>query len=132
MTYNIIQNIKGAEARDNYRFTCGDCHILAKRIAKVTGWDLCTFVDEEGDPFLHAFVRMPDGNILDVNGVQTEEAFRQHWQAPAEDPSYRIGTWTWSGLRASTWWTSPTFGRYSYARARIIAGKLLDQLSNKE
>lgn len=126
MAEGLIYGLNEAD-RDNYRFTCGDCHILALRLHRLTGWDLCTFADEDEEPRLHAFVRLPDGRILDVNGVQTETEFRAHWQADDQ-----IVSWTPAALRASTWFCPPTFGNYSYQKARVIADRLLDNLTPQE
>lgn len=60
-------------------FTCGDCHILAAEIARVTGWPLCAFRDDEGEPEAHAFVRMPDGRLLDVEGAHEPDKFIKAW-----------------------------------------------------
>lgn len=113
------------EGRDNYRFTCGDCHILALRLHRLTGWQLATFACSNGDPCDHAFVIHPDGDAVDVNGKTNMEEFMKGWGGGP------IATWTIPEFRKSTWWQGPEFGHYSYARARIVAGKLLDSLGCK-
>lgn len=111
--------------RDNYRFTCGDCHILALRLHRLTGWELATFADANGHPIMHAFVIHPDGDAVDVDGKRDIEAFRSGWGG------YRIKTWTIPEFRKSSWWGGTAFGHYSYARARVVAGKILADLGVK-
>jgi hypothetical protein len=108
------------------RFTEGDCHILAVRIHRLTGWPLATFADD-GFPHTHCFVQCPDGEYLDVEGKRPEAAFRDAWKLYL-NPGDTIKLWTIPELRASKWATEPVFGSYSYAAARRVAGKLLDSI----
>lgn len=66
----------------NTRFTCGDCHILARAIHRVTGWPMATFSFKSGKerlPDTHAFVRLPDGRYLDIEGVRTADEMYERW-----------------------------------------------------
>lgn len=108
-------------AGDVERFTEGDCHILARAIHRATGWTFCTF-DWKGLPDEHAFVRRPDGMLVDVEGVFTEPDYLAKWSHD------RIMEWndfdaftakhpTWAGH-----WCS--YGLYSYLRAWQLASKI--------
>lgn len=61
------------------RFTEGDCHILARAIHEATGWPMATFVSEDGEPDLHAFVKLPNGRFLDIEGISTEMDMYTRW-----------------------------------------------------
>lgn len=101
-------------ARDRVRFTCGDCHYLARALHLRTDWPLCAF--DHGGPDLHAFVRMPDGRYLDVEGPRTRAALRKRWET--DEP---IGEFAWSDFREF----GLEFGSYSRRRARVVAERLL-------
>lgn len=112
-------------ANDVYRFTCGDCHIFASRLARITThWMLATFVRPDDDRFdpgqshTHAFCVLPDGRCADIEGIRSEAEFRHHWGET--DP---IKTWT--SMRAlianNGGWSRPTMSDYSYRRARELA-----------
>lgn len=53
-------------------FGRGHCHSLALAIHELTGWPLAGMYDFHGT-LSHVLVWMPDGMLLDVNGVRTEE-----------------------------------------------------------
>jgi hypothetical protein len=112
-----------------YRFSYGDCHILAMRIHRLTGWPIATFCDSCG-PHTHAFVRHPDGDIVDVNGKQTEQEFRLRWAAYCDGMAEEIREWTIPELEASIWDTDPQFNG-SVRAARDVAGRLLASLGWK-
>jgi hypothetical protein len=110
---------------DHARFTEGDCHILAYAIVAATGWDFCTFEYEGGGgaPEYHAFVGMPDGRYLDINGVSTYDEMFQTWMLGS---AYGIRVWKDGELEESEWaaeamscWPS------SNKRAAQVARKLL-------
>lgn len=100
---------------DQGRFTQGDCHILARRLHRLTGWPLCAF--GWGGPDLHAFVLMPDGRYLDIDGAQTEDELRERWKCTSAISEFDL-----VDFRA---WGGPDFGHHSYARARAAADRLL-------
>lgn len=106
---------------DHERFTEGDCHILARAIHVRTGWPIHAFVDEAGYPDWHAFVVMPDGRALDVQGACDMEEFCERWGQPDHAP------FSWARLRRD--FDGPQFGQYSYRRAGVIAERLLDSLA---
>lgn len=60
------------------RFTRGDCHILAGAIHCMTGWPFCTFA-HGAYPAVHAFVELPDGRFLDIEGISTAEEMSERW-----------------------------------------------------
>ncbi len=79
-------------AQDIAIFSEGDCDVLALEIHRRTGWPLVSmcFKDEatahsEGYPtppfmtFNHHFVRLPNGNFLDVEGESTEAQMMKKW-----------------------------------------------------
>jgi hypothetical protein len=105
---------------DISRFTEGDCLVLAKRLHRVGGLPLHTFM--YADQYdLHAFV-MHDGKPLDVMGLHDLDEFIADWSvgssraelSPPLEPK-DVSFWALE------------FGKYSYARARIVAEILLDE-----
>jgi hypothetical protein len=103
---------------DIERYTCGDCHYLARALHKLTGWPMAAFVDRWGDPDRHAFVLTPDGDVFDVHGIESPHDARRRWRAPRR----RIQTFEWPDLLA---FGEPEFGPYSVRRARIVARQLV-------
>ncbi len=61
------------------RFTCGDCHLLANAINELTGWSVCTFLSSD-EPETHAFVKMPDGRYLDIEGASSGWELLDRWR----------------------------------------------------
>lgn len=107
--------------RDVQRFTEGDCHVLARALHLRTGWPIMAFVDKHDDqPDLHAFVLMPDGRALDVQGAVSMQAFKRRWKRS------EVAEFNWKTLRSA--FASPAFGRYSYQRAGVVAERLLAHL----
>lgn len=70
-------------------FTYGDCWHLAKTINRLTGYPVVTaqWQELQGSGWCHAANRLPDGRILDIEGVWLEEEWLWKWQAknPATD-----------------------------------------------
>lgn len=104
------------------RFTTGDCHIFALAVHKLTGWPIATF-DYEHDPTgsIHAFNIMPDGRLIDVEGIHDPNEFVKQWKRWG---AKRFSKQHWPTMRKS--WQGPQFGQYSYARARVVAKRLLE------
>lgn len=67
--------------RDRAIFTEGDCHLLAIELHKRGVGKLHSFAcPDEGDTDLHAFVILPDGRILDVEGIyEGDEPYGRYW-----------------------------------------------------
>lgn len=105
---------------DEQRFTEGDCHLLARRIHRLTGWPIYCF-DYGGKPSLHAFVVMPDGRALDVEGPRTLLGMKRRWKGPD------VREFTLAQLRH---WGGAMIDRESYRRARIVADELLAQVGS--
>lgn len=103
---------------DIWRFTCGDCHVLAARLHKITGWPIHCGYDHEF-PDVHAFVLTPDGMALDVRGPMKPSACLRGY-------NYRKGhrEFSWAEIRRA--WITPSLGAYSYERARKIAPVLVE------
>lgn len=118
---------------DIERFTCGDCGILARAISRITGWGIQSFILPEGqsdmwakpgDPMGHAFVIMPNGRVLDIEGSHARRTFARHWgYSPHE-----IGPTTWEDI-CRAWQSDPIYGEYSISRARTLAPYLLKRYS---
>lgn len=117
---------------DNKRFTCGDCHYLARAIHKRTGWQIGAFswpVVENSDrytwnpggPDYHAFAIMPDGRVLDVEGVKTQEELKERWRVEAGI----IKPFEWKDVKV---FGTPDYGRFTYRRAYQVADMLLEAL----
>lgn len=98
---------------DVERFTCGDCHLLARAIHELTGWPICAFDAFDG-PDIHAFVRTPSGKYLDIEGVHAPHTFKRNWH------ERRVRRISWAAL-AADWGDAPRYGRYSVVRARRLA-----------
>jgi hypothetical protein len=116
--------IEGITERDVERFTEGDCHVLAKRLHRVAGLPLHTFI--YGDEIdLHAFV-MVGNKALDVMGLWDIQDFINEWSigtTPTKiSPPMSIDFFNlnWEGGR-------PQLTRYSYKRAREVADILLNK-----
>lgn len=106
----------------NERFTEGDCHVLARAIHEITGWPMATFASGKY-PVTHAFVAMPDGRYLDIEGVSTREELLAHWKEK------EITHWdTVGALRAasSIWVDNPTWPA-SERIAQKIAKRLVEK-----
>lgn len=111
------------------RFTCGDCHILARAINKLTGWPIHVFCDEPQDGPVqhwmwpnaqdHAFVITPDGQPLDIEGLHDDEAFISKWSSTGYHHEIE-----WDHLR--TQWGKCHFGDYSYSRAKKLAAEIVE------
>lgn len=64
ITYEIIE-----------QYTCGDCWVLALKLAEATGWHVAITDTED-----HAFVISPDEKmIIDIRGVRSIEQFKMGW-----------------------------------------------------
>lgn len=68
-----------ASHEDVRMFTEGCCYVLAAEISRRTGWSVYGFGRPGGSPGIHAFVLMPDGMVLDVRGVQTQQKMCSDW-----------------------------------------------------
>lgn len=111
-------------ARDISRFTCGDCHIFARRLAMETGWTLATFGTVEGLPAAHAFVIHPSGDAVDIQGRRSMAEFQSDWRWSSA--SGIVLTWdSWDELAAHNGetgdWSTADGGPYSYLRASQLA-----------
>jgi hypothetical protein len=60
------------------RYKYGQCHALAQAIHDATGWPMEVWRMEQGGNE-HAVVRMPDGRLLDVEGVHTVDDVRDRY-----------------------------------------------------
>lgn len=65
---------------DHEMFTEGACHILAQHIKNLTGWKIYGFDDGEGNPEAHAFIIMPNGLCLDIDGISTKKEMLVRWE----------------------------------------------------
>lgn len=99
---------------DIERFTCGDCHIFARAMNRCTGWELQTFYNGS-EPDGHAFVVTPDGRRVDIEGAWTPSAHDKAWDGKGTAAPCRYSILKEYG------WLSPTYGKYSYPRAKQLA-----------
>lgn len=58
---------------DIKRFTEGDCYVLALEINKLTGWPVVDIGQ------VHAVVKTPCNNYLDIEGLHTKEEVSSKW-----------------------------------------------------
>lgn len=111
--------------RDIYRFTDGDCHVLARAIHRLTGWTMASIYDPYMDgPNYHAFVLRPDGKALDVEGLHDPDALVSYYG----DPESYLMPVQWEAL-LSYGWPRNAFGDYSRKRARQVAKFLIERYS---
>jgi hypothetical protein len=110
------------------RFTAGDCHIFARRLAAITGWTLATFGTDEDHPVDHAFVIHPSGDAVDIQGRRSLAAFQSDWDWLGGSQRNVIRWPTWGALAAFDGlindtgdWSRPDLGNYSYLRAAQLA-----------
>lgn len=107
---------------DIERFTEGDCWLLAARIHRITGWPFYSFPYSFGGewvPDAHAFVVMPNGQALDIEGpCSIKNMAHRYGFTPADARELPV-----SSIRKHI--GEPTFGHYSYERARVIADRLV-------
>lgn len=108
----------GVKGFDRVDFTAGECHLLARAIHRKTGWPVCAFIDR-GFFDHHAFVRMPDGRYLDVEGVHSERELRKRWSLPRA----RIGECPPDFLLSE--WGLEDHRPYRRRRASVVADRLL-------
>src|SRR4051812_23319835 len=100
--------------RDIYRFTCGDCHIFAYALHRITGWPVATFVDDGGEAITHAFCVMPDGRAADIQGLHLMRDFKRSWWKPTGVKIHG------DLIRDAEWGRRTAFGEYSRKRARQL------------
>ncbi|MGR5367121.1 hypothetical protein [Photobacterium damselae] len=48
-------------------FVCGGCYSLALVLHQITGYPIYAEID--GDEFIHCWIKNPDGNAIDINGI---------------------------------------------------------------
>lgn len=104
---------------DKKLFTQAACHRLAKAINDLTGWPIYAFWDGE-DYDVHTFVKMPNGDYLDIEGAKSPEAFMLRWTeySPRYVPSFDLLD-DWDG----DWFDVD----YADERAAIIAPELVSK-----
>ena len=91
-----------------WRFTQTDCWALALELNRVFGWEIVTlhYLREE-DTWVHALVRRPDGNLVDVFGVNTPDTVIGAWTAHEQSQGGRFILIEQSQNSPS--WKEPTF-----------------------
>lgn len=76
-------------------FTEGDCWELARQINMIAGHTIVTASSSTSDAWYHAANMLPDGRIVDIEGIWSEAVWLKKWQGEA---SYEM-----DGLFAATW-----------------------------
>ena len=113
-------------------FTYGDCHILARELSQVTGWPICAFCAED-EPDIHAFVRTPTGEYLDITGCYSPDTFGANWSHffDGEDPPYPVIETTYGEI-LDCWDRVEDYEMFpdSKQRARELAGIVIDFYRN--
>src|ERR1700744_4044983 len=64
---------------DHQMFTEGACHIMAQTLRKLKGWPIYGLETYEESPEGHAFVLLPNGLCLDIDGVSTIDEMCDRW-----------------------------------------------------
>lgn len=119
-----MNEIKGITKRDIERFTEADCHILARRLHRVSGLPIHA-LKWQGELTDHAF-NMVGNKIIDVMGLWDKKSFLREWQGGMYQPTISepidpLDLYHW-GVDC----TARPFYSDSYKRARIVADILLD------
>lgn len=78
-------------------FTDGDCWVLAEQIREDMSFPIVT-VSGKSDAWFHAGNQLPDGTILDIEGVWLREDWLARWvesflNLPAVHPHMFVKTW---------------------------------------
>lgn len=84
-----------SEVVDDY--TCGDCWLLAAAVKDVTGLPFVAYFDKADGQWNHVANRLPDGRIVDIEGVWTPEAWAEKWDRwflKAETTLPAVTDWT--------------------------------------
>jgi len=107
-----------------HAFTAGDCGYLALALNQLTGWSVVTITPVEDENYWpHAAVQMPDGNIIDIEGIWTPDHFEAWWYSDEHD--YRIYVRDVEWATASVQKRAPKFPDYDPI---VYARKILDGL----
>lgn len=79
-------NVPPVTDADDDTFTGGYCHRLAQALHERTGWPQVVVSDGPEGPvgWVHAGVRTPSGQILDVRGLHDEEDWAEEWGATVD------------------------------------------------
>lgn len=118
-------------------FTYGDCWRLAKAIHDISGYPIyavgCahTGPSESNRDWSHMFVALPDGNLLDVRGIWSEETMLDEWKEeynnchPEDGPYYCLDFWLVEDWEEATHHQSPVYPEVDPA---FYAREVLDEL----
>jgi hypothetical protein len=72
-------------------FTSGDCWLLAATAEGEFGWEaVAVMVPEgidEGAPWMHMVNRLPDGRLIDIEGIHTEKGLLSRWGGDHLEPA---------------------------------------------
>jgi hypothetical protein len=113
-------------SKDIYRFASGDCHYLARAISQRSGWPIYCFVSDN-TPALHAFVCMPDGRALDIEGVHTLEELTSKWENYYFWRELELVPLPFTFTSIRRVFGGPKCSHWTYRRAHEVAEILLQQ-----
>jgi len=127
---NASQDITSS---DGVVFTQRACHVLAREIQLRTDWAMCAFRDigavgEHRLPSLHTFIRMPDGHLLDVEGVHTEQEIYLRWWGKVIEDCVVIDEFSANEIGDKWGWPEDAAIE---TRARCLATKLIQTAVSK-
>jgi len=72
----------GYSISERKAFTEGDCWELARQIHLTSGYTIVTVgAHEDVSDWYHAGNRLPDGRIVDIEGIWQETAWNTYWTA---------------------------------------------------
>lgn len=79
------------------QFTKGDCWALAIAVNDALGWTICTVqriepLYPEDIEWCHALNRRPDGTLVDILGIVSEQEMLARWNAKLVENE--LGDWT--------------------------------------
>ena len=79
-------------------FTTGDCWHLARTVHLIAGYPIVTFqhFDYGQNLWAHAGNRLPDGRIVDIEGVWPEQTWLEQWShnVDADAETIYVQDWT--------------------------------------
>lgn len=122
-------------------FTYGDCWCLAKAIHDISGYPIvalgCSHTGpaecERDRDWHHMFVALPDGNLLDVRGIWSQEAMLSEWAEnykfchPEDGPYYCLDFWLVEDWEDATSHQTPAYPENSPEETAL---DVLAQLDN--
>lgn len=104
--------------KDILRFTCGDCHVFAMALHRLTGWMI--WIGEDHAYCVEEYADLP----VDIEGVHTWGEFQERWG----DHEHSEGPFTPEEVKVD--WAYDLGGSYTKRRARLLAEVVAQQVQD--